>query len=52
MNELIWIGNTLLPRVTVILLAVVAVVGCAIAFILVCGLINWLVNPTAKPGKQ
>jgi hypothetical protein len=56
MNDPVWLGNYIVPRWEAFLLvggtAAVAIVASIIAIGLICAIIRWLVNPTAKPGKQ
>lgn len=55
MNDPVWLGNYIVPRWEALLVVgaagVVAVAACVLAIGLICGLIAWLVNPTAKPGN-
>ena len=56
MNDPVWLGNYIVPRWEALVLmfgtAAVALITGVIAIGFICGLIKWLVNPTAKPGKQ
>lgn len=56
MFEPVWLGNYIVARWAALALVggsvVVAIVTSIIAVGLICALISWLVNPTAKPGKQ
>ena len=55
-TEPVWLGNYIVARWAALLLVggtiMVAVVTSIIAIVLIGAMIKWLVNPTAKPGKQ
>jgi hypothetical protein len=55
-TEPVWLGNYIIARWASLAFVggtiVVAVVTSIIAIGLIVAMIKWLVNPTAKPGKQ
>ena len=55
-TEPVWLGNYIVARWAALVFLgssiVVAIVASVITIGLIGALISWLVNPTAKPGKQ